>query len=61
MDAVMKLLDLDADPWLEDDEGRTAVDLAAASEKVKTAFARESVLFIGTQFSILYTFMYSPA
>jgi hypothetical protein len=22
---------------------------------------RESVLFIGTQFSILYTFMYSPA
>ena len=23
--------------------------------------ARESVLFIGTQFSILYTFMYSPA
>jgi hypothetical protein len=24
-------------------------------------FVRESVLFIGTQFSILYTFMYSPA
>jgi hypothetical protein len=24
-------------------------------------FGRESVLFIGTQFSILYTFMYSPA
>jgi len=24
-------------------------------------FRRESVLFIGTQFSILYTFMYSPA
>jgi hypothetical protein len=23
--------------------------------------ARESVLFIGTQFSILYTFVYSPA
>ena len=24
-------------------------------------FMRERVLFIGTQFSILYTFMYSPA
>ena len=24
-------------------------------------YARERVLFIGTQFSILYTFMYSPA
>ncbi len=37
--AVTKLLDLGADPWLEDGEGRTAVDLAAASEKVKTAFS----------------------
>jgi hypothetical protein len=26
-----------------------------------SASMRESVLFIGTQFSILYTFMYSPA
>ena len=25
------------------------------------AFSRERVLFIGTQFSILYTFVYSPA
>jgi len=28
---------------------------------VAPALERESVLFIGTQFSILYTFMYSPA
>ncbi len=27
----------------------------------KVQAGRESVLFIGTQFSILYTFMYSPA
>jgi hypothetical protein len=26
-----------------------------------SSHVRESVLFIGTQFSILYTFMYSPA
>ena len=29
--------------------------------EVTRALKRESVLFIGTQFSILYTFMYSPA
>ena len=29
--------------------------------RVGLAISRESVLFIGTQFSILYTFMYSPA
>ena len=34
-------------------EGRTC--------EIARAEARESVLFIGTQFSILYTFMYSPA
>ena len=35
---------------------------AAAKEMVgKLTADRESVLFIGTQFSILYTFMYSPA
>ena len=27
----------------------------------QSVWARESVLFIGTQFSILYTFVYSPA
>jgi len=32
------------------------------STVIKTqTFQRESVLFIGTQFSILYTSMYSPA
>jgi len=29
--------------------------------RTSTTYGREKVLFIGTQFSILYTFMYSPA
>jgi hypothetical protein len=42
-----------------------AVAVASAAASVSALSAsygrRESVLFIGTQFSILYTFMYSPA
>jgi hypothetical protein len=37
---------------------RSAVSCAAS---LGSSLSRESVLFIGTQFSILYTFMYSPA
>ena len=41
------------------------VDMGVHTHKHITVFmhisSRESVLFIGTQFSILYTFMYSPA
>jgi len=37
--------------------------LATPEVQIRTSSRRtgESVLFIGTQFSILYTFMYSPA
>ena len=41
------------------------MDQGAWSDEEQTMawerYMRESVLFIGTQFSILYTFMYSPA
>jgi hypothetical protein len=54
------------DAWVT---GSTGLKLIIASAKIprarvrrlKMAPARESVLFIGTQFSILYTSMYSPA
>ncbi len=35
--------------------------VADAYRSLALAVFGESVLFIGTQFSILYTFMYSPA
>ncbi len=38
-----------------------AVRARPADGQVIGSMARESVLFIGTQFSILYTFVYSPA
>ena len=34
---------------------------AGRRRTVESTVCRESVLFIGTQFSILYTLMYSPA
>ena len=38
LSVVQTLLDLGANPWLKDPQGRTPVDLAAENEKVKTAF-----------------------
>jgi hypothetical protein len=46
------------------DDSAAAAAAAAADVAVSSASfvaSRESVLFIGTQFSILYTSMYSPA
>jgi hypothetical protein len=62
-DEAKKLVDAAAlvDATKEAEETATAAAAAAALSPPEEAQVRERVLFIGTQFSILYTSMYSPA
>jgi len=49
------------DFWREALLNNTRDDIKKYNKDQKLSIPRESVLFIGTQFSILYTSMYSPA